>query len=60
MPCLLYVGEADPRFAQVQECVNVLPNTTFFSLPGCDHLAAFARSDLVLPRVNGFLGSLPH
>jgi pimeloyl-ACP methyl ester carboxylesterase len=60
MPCLLYVGEADPRFAQVQECVNVLPNATFFSLPGCDHLAAFARSDLVLSRVSRFLGGLPH
>jgi len=54
MPCLLYVGEADPRFAHVQECVKVLANVTFFSLPGCDHVAGFARSDPVLPHVIGF------
>lgn len=58
MPCLLYVGEADPRFDHVKECVKVLANVKFFSLPGCDHVAAFARSDLVLPHAIGFLKGL--
>jgi pimeloyl-ACP methyl ester carboxylesterase len=58
MPCLLYVGEADPRFAQVQECAKVLPNVTFVSLPGCDHVAGLARSDLVLPHLTDFLDGL--
>jgi pimeloyl-ACP methyl ester carboxylesterase len=58
MPCLLYVGEADPRFAQVKECVSVLPNVRFVSLPGCDHMAGLARSDLVLPPVISFLDGL--
>ena len=29
MPCLLYVGEADPRFDHVKECVKVLANVKF-------------------------------
>jgi pimeloyl-ACP methyl ester carboxylesterase len=58
MPCLLYVGEADPRFDHVKECLKVLANVKFFSLPGCDHVAAFARSDLVLPHAIGFLKGL--
>jgi len=55
MPCLLFVGETDPRFAQMHECLNHLVNATFFSLPGCGHIDAFARSDLVLPNVVTFL-----
>jgi hypothetical protein len=55
MPCLLFVGDNDPRLAQMQECCMGLPNGTFVSLPGCDHVAGFARSDLVLPHVTAFL-----
>ena len=58
MPCLLFVGEGDPRFARVQECCSALSNVTFFSLPGCDHVAGFVRSDLVLPHVIAFLDGL--
>jgi pimeloyl-ACP methyl ester carboxylesterase len=55
LPCLLFAGGADPRLLQVQECVKSLADGTFFSLPGCDHIAACARSDLVLPHVDAFL-----
>jgi pimeloyl-ACP methyl ester carboxylesterase len=55
MPCLLFVGEADPRLPQVQECARNIPHVTFFSLPGCDHVAGWARSDLLLPHVTRFL-----
>jgi pimeloyl-ACP methyl ester carboxylesterase len=55
MPCLLFSGESDPRLPRVQECLQSLANGTFFSLPACDHVAAFARSDLVLPHVSAFL-----
>jgi pimeloyl-ACP methyl ester carboxylesterase len=34
VPCMLFVGELDPRLAQVRQCVSQLPNATFFSLPG--------------------------
>ena len=57
-PCLLFVGEADPRLPQVQESVKHIANATFFSLPTCDHVAAFARSDLVLPHVSSFLAKI--
>ena len=58
MPCLLFVGEADPRLPQVEECRKHIANATYFSLPGCDHIAGFARSDLVLPHVQRFLSQL--
>lgn len=58
MPFLLYVGEIDPRFSKVQQCVRHIPNATFFSLPECDHAAGGARSDLVLPHVTTFLSKV--
>jgi pimeloyl-ACP methyl ester carboxylesterase len=58
MPCLLFVGETDPRLPQVQECMKHLPNGTFVSFAGCEHVATLARSDLVLPHVNTFLAKV--
>ncbi len=58
MPCLLFVGETDPRLPKVQECVKELKNGTFLSVPASDHLAAFARSDLVLPHVRASLAEV--
>jgi pimeloyl-ACP methyl ester carboxylesterase len=55
MPRLLFVGEADPRLPNVQECMKHLPNGTFFSLPECSHVVSFARSNLVLPHIRTFL-----
>jgi pimeloyl-ACP methyl ester carboxylesterase len=57
-PCLLFVGELDPRLAQVKKCVSELPNATFFTLPECDHVAALARSDLVIPHIKAFLSKV--
>ena len=54
MPCLLIVGELDPRLAQVRQCTSGLPNATFFSLPGCDHVASAYRSELVIPHLKAF------
>jgi pimeloyl-ACP methyl ester carboxylesterase len=58
MPSMIFVGEADPRFPLVKRCSEQLPNTAFFSLPGCDHVSACARSELVLPHIRGFLAGL--
>jgi pimeloyl-ACP methyl ester carboxylesterase len=55
VPCLLFVGEADPRLAGVRESANAINDATFFSLPECGHVAALARRDLVLPHVTAFL-----
>jgi pimeloyl-ACP methyl ester carboxylesterase len=58
MPCLLYVGELDPRIAQVRQCASGLPNATFFTLPECDHIAASGESELVIPHLNAFLSKV--
>lgn len=55
MPSLLFVGEDDPRLALMRQCAAALRDATFFSLPGCGHFAAWARSDLVLPHITAFL-----
>ncbi len=57
MPALLYCGDAD-RFADhdsMKEAAAVMPNATFVSLPGLDHLPALVRTDLVIPFVQDFL-----
>jgi pimeloyl-ACP methyl ester carboxylesterase len=59
MPCLLFAGEADGRYAGVKACVVHMPNVTFVSLPGLNHMEGFFRSDLVLPHVTKFLATVP-
>jgi pimeloyl-ACP methyl ester carboxylesterase len=58
MRCCLYVGEVDPIYPEVEACSRHIPQVTFFSLPGLNHCDAYARSELVLPRVTGFLRAL--
>jgi pimeloyl-ACP methyl ester carboxylesterase len=55
MPCLVFAGTADSRYTMVKECVKSMPNARFFSLPGLNHVQAFLRVDLLLPRVKDFL-----
>ena len=55
VPCLLYTGEDDARFAGAKEAAAVIPHSEFFSLPGLNHAQGMARIDLVLPRVKAFL-----
>jgi len=59
MPCLLFVGDLDPRLAQVQQCASQMPNAAFFNLPGCDHIRGFVQSDTIIPKVNRFLREIP-
>ncbi len=54
MPCLLFVGEADPRFSLVKECARRMPNANVVSFAGLDHLQGLQRSDLVLPYLKRF------
>lgn len=55
MPCCLYAGDMDPVYAEVEKCSRRMRGVTFFSLPGLGHCEAYARSELVLPRVTKFL-----
>jgi pimeloyl-ACP methyl ester carboxylesterase len=58
VPCLLFAGEATDEHSGMQECVKSMPNATFVSLPGLDHIEAFGRTDLVLPHVRRFLAEV--
>ena len=60
MPCLLYVGEADSFCSGLEACAQHIPNVTFVSLPGLDHIQGMERSDLVLPHVTTFLNTVSH
>jgi pimeloyl-ACP methyl ester carboxylesterase len=55
MPCLLFVGEDDPRLSGVRESARSIPSAAFFSLPGCGHAAGLAQHELTLPHVMAFL-----
>ena len=58
MPCLLYVGEPDPRLSKVTTCAERIPNSTFVSIPGTDHLQTYLKSELIVPYVIEFLAAL--
>jgi pimeloyl-ACP methyl ester carboxylesterase len=55
MPCLLFVGEADPWYPLVRENATRIPRATFVSFPGLGHGQVYRRADLVLPHVTQFL-----
>jgi pimeloyl-ACP methyl ester carboxylesterase len=57
IPCLIFTGEADPWYPKAKECANLMPNTTFFSLPDVGH-EAFEYSKLVLPQIRKFLAEV--
>ena len=58
VPCLIYVGENDGNYSNAKKASKIIPNATFISLPGLDHIAAFFRSDLVVPHVREFLAEV--
>ena len=55
MPSLIFCGELDPRLAQARQATSEMPNATFFSLPGCDHVGTTRRTDIIMPRIKTFL-----
>lgn len=55
MPCLLFAGEADARRPKIEDCARRMPNATLFQVAESGHVAAWGRSDLVLPHLRTFL-----
>jgi pimeloyl-ACP methyl ester carboxylesterase len=55
LPVLLFDGEADLFYSRVKECAKSIPNATFISFPGLDHVDIIVRNDLVLPHITKFL-----
>jgi len=58
LPCLLFVGEADPFYPGVKRCVSSMPHATFVSFPDLLHVETLYRSDLVIPHIKKFLTTL--
>lgn len=58
VPCLLFGGEEDPWYAGAEKCSRRMPNATFVSLPGLDHIEGIYRIDLVLPHVIKFMAEV--
>jgi pimeloyl-ACP methyl ester carboxylesterase len=57
LPCLVFVGEADPWYPKAKECARLMPGATFFSLPEIGH-EALEYNDLVLPHIREFLAKV--
>jgi len=55
-PALLYAGTRDEPDA-VERAARLMPNAAFIALVGLDHSQAIAHSDVMLPRVLGFLAN---
>ncbi len=55
LPILLYVGEKDELYAGVKKCYQILPNASFISLPGLDHIESFVKRNQILPQIIDFL-----
>ncbi len=58
MPCLFYVGEDDPRLDAITRATGLMPNVTFFTLPGRDHSATHRDVDAVVPHALAFLAKV--
>jgi pimeloyl-ACP methyl ester carboxylesterase len=55
VPCLFFVGEEDEGYPRQKECIDRMPNATFISFPGLDHIEAGFRIDLLQPHIIKFL-----
>ena len=58
-PCLLIAGTQDWSYPDIEECSKHIPQVTFASIPGLNHLEGFFCSDLMLPPITQFLATLP-
>jgi pimeloyl-ACP methyl ester carboxylesterase len=55
VPCLLFVGEADPWYSLVRDNASRIANAVFVSFPGLGHPEVMRHPELVLPEVMNFL-----
>ena len=59
MPCLIFVGGADPLRTGAKKCTESMPNSRFISLPNAGHFGVISQSQVLLPEITGFLASQP-
>lgn len=61
MPCMIFVGEADPNYAGAKKCANRMPDATFVSFPGLGHQEVeVSQSHLAVPHITKFLEKIGH
>jgi pimeloyl-ACP methyl ester carboxylesterase len=59
VPTLIYCGDKDHRLHDsARQAADAMPNATFVSLDGLNHLDGFLESELVLPHVKAFLAGV--
>jgi pimeloyl-ACP methyl ester carboxylesterase len=60
LPALIYCGDKDsPQgYDSARQAADAMPNATFVSLAGLNHVDAFVESELVLPHVKAFLAGV--
>jgi pimeloyl-ACP methyl ester carboxylesterase len=58
VPSLVYVGEDDPRLDAITRAAGLMPNVTFFTLPGRDHSATHKDADAVVAHAIPFLSAV--
>ena len=57
-PCLIYCGDSDGFYDSTKKSAETVPNSTWVSLPGYNHDAAFVNIDTILPHVKEFLAKV--
>jgi hypothetical protein len=61
MPCLIFVGEADPNYARAKKCAHRMRNAEFISFPSLGRQEVeVSQSHLVLPHITKFLEKVSH
>jgi pimeloyl-ACP methyl ester carboxylesterase len=60
IPFLVLIGENDLAypFQKEQEIFSVVPNLTFVTLPGLDHVTSMNGSDITIPYIKKFLAKV--
>jgi pimeloyl-ACP methyl ester carboxylesterase len=57
-PCLIYCGDSDDMHSGARKASRFIPQSTFISLPGFDHMTAFENIDMILPHIKEFLAQV--
>ncbi|MFQ6123446.1 MAG: alpha/beta fold hydrolase [Candidatus Heimdallarchaeota archaeon] len=58
MPYLVFVGEADPLYLGVKECVKKMPKVTFISFPDLAHFDVLPQRHMIFPYITKFLAKV--
>ncbi len=59
LPCLFYAGDADEGSHKYgKDMAQQMPNASFYSLPGLNHVGASDATEQIMPQVLSFLAGL--